>query len=1105
MNYRPDILRSKLSISNRADTLPRRRLTRLLSPLLHKKLALVVAGAGYGKTTLIGQALSGLDAHAVWYCLDESDADVATFLAYLCAGMERKSPDFGSALGERLHHASLSRRSRQNTLLAFLLAIETMGPSHTIIVLDDYHLIQDSPEISEAMAFLLGRMPETLHFVLIGRKEPPLKISRYRAMRAVIDIQEENLLFSADEIVGLYRLLVNRDIDTIEARRLLENTGGWAAALVLGCSAHQDDPSACPAEGPLSSHRSKRLIFQYLEENVFEQQPAPLQSFMMKTALLSHLDPSFINSLFDIQNAEEILQALCRDHLLVFPKAETGEGFAYHHLLRDFLRDRLARERGTEAIQELHRDIGRRMEQRGNRQGALTHFLEGRHFDEIRRILAGMAFTDFLNCPFGFLVALSGAIPAEVVQQDAYLLYLGAKLSSMRGEIPAALVGFKNALERFEAADDEPGALNCAKDLAFHLYLTGDVSAARQRLETLRTRRHRDPFFQVEISGYLVLLSTILGEMDAADEAYAAIRNSAGAGDASEEPFPVTWMDFCYSYRLHCAGDFKRADAMNRRVLDAFTRMGMELLLPLAHFQTALTLFYRADPESGQVHAREGLRLADKFGINDAQLAWLLYVRGLNGYGTGALAEATADASAAFEIFRRHGNAWGQATVEELNALICRERGMGAAARRHLRAGLSLIEGLGLRVTEGALALLLAELKADEGEWKAAETLLRSHGAAIAVSKFHRFRSHFLKARIHAVRQDVPGARTAMAAGLELASENHYIDWVRRQLSWAVPVLVSCHSMGLMRNDIEWVLKEADTAAARESLLPLKRARGVRVRRAANTLLAALPPARQPDPLSIRCLGAFEVAVGDRVIPRESWRNAKAATLFKYMVLKSSEGFIPKEVLLELVWPDEPEQKTRPRFHVAMTYLRKLLEPTVKRGIASSYIQRRNDGYRLTIGGGGRIDFREFTAALAAAKGADGNDTRAALALYLRAAVMYTGPLFAEDPYLEWAVGDRDRLAGAYLDALSGIIALYETRGDWRGAIEYAEKYLSEDPCAEPVYGALMRFHARLGETPQIVRAFERCRTALSAHLDCAPDEGTRSLYKALTGKKASL
>jgi DNA-binding SARP family transcriptional activator len=1104
MQHRIDILRSKLAIPNRPDTLERHRLTGLLSPLLHKKLALVVAGAGYGKTTLIGQALCGLDADAVWYGLDESDRDVATFLGYLCAGMKRHHPAFGSACESRLHQASLSERSRKGALLDFLLEVETLVQSHTIIVLDDYHLVQDSPEISEAMAFLLGRMPQSLHFILVSRLEPPLKISRYRAMREVIDIQEEDLLFPPEEIGGLCRLIARRDIQRDEAQRLFEDTGGWAAALVLCCGARNGPAFAGPGGKPFSFRRSRRLIFQYLEENVLDRQPLDLQSFMMKTALLSHLDPPFIDRLFQMENAEEILRSLSRQHLLVFPRGGTGDGFAYHHLLRDFLRQRLARDEGREGVRRLHLDMGRLMAEENNLHGALYHFLEGGHFDELRRIVAGMAFADFLNCPFGSLAKVFAAIPAEVVQNDASLLWVGARLSSMKGQMPAALAGFRAARDRFEAAGDDTGSLNCTKDLAFHLYLTGDVAAARKQLETLRKRPHRDPFFQVEISGYLVLFSAILGEMEAADRCYDAIHDLVSTG-STETAFPGAWMDFCYGYRLHSEGDFQSADAMNRSVLESFTRMGTELLLPLANFQVALTLFYREDPESGLTYAREGLRLADRFGISDAQLGWLLYARGLNGFGTGLLEAAAADASTALDIFRSQGNYWGQAAVCELKAMICRARSMNTEAAEHLRAGLSRIEGLHLRVMEGALVLLSAEMMVDEGAWGDAEALVGSHAEAIGVSKFHRFRNHLLQARIHADRQEPEKAAAAMAAGLELANAYHYSVWVRRQMSWAAPVLASCHASGFMRGYIEQLFKDADPEAAREALLPLEKAGGLpSLQCAADALLSAMPERPSP-PLFIRCLGSFEVVVGERVIPSECWRNIKAATLFKYMVLHSAHGFIPKEVLIELVWPDEPEEKTRPRFHVAMTHLRRILEPSLNRGVPSAYILRQGDAYRLDIGSNGRIDFDAFSAALAAAKAAAGKGAEGTLGRFLRAETMYTGPLFGEDPYLEWAVLDRERLSSDYLGALDTIISLFEGQADWRSAIRYAETYLGLDSCAEPVYGALMRCYAHLGEMARIEKTFDRCRAALAAHLDCPPGDAACSLYETLTGKKATI
>lgn len=621
MKPRLNILQSKLAMPVRPDTLERDRLTQKLAAMVEKKLALVVAGAGYGKTTLVAHFLKERGVDTIWYALDESDTDISTFLGYIASGFRKQHPEFGDSFMAEIAHASVSKRSRKTALLSFLMAVQACVRKHTFIVLDDYHLIQDSIEVAEAVLYFLEHIPDRVHFVLISRREPPLKLSRYRVLQDLIDIRESDLVFSTEEIAMLSRCLCGHTLTIERIHTLFEQTGGWIAALILSLNYDEKKPVARMRAGM----DSRQLIFQFLEEIIFDGKPADIQSFLLKTAILNHLEPVFINRFLKIDRSQQILELLVRNHLLIFPHGEKGNCFIYHHLLQDFLRDRVVQVYGEETVGCFHFDVARLMEEEGNIQGALHHFLEGRHFSQVSRIITAMMFKDFLECSFTFCVSAYGRIPAEMVQKDANLLYVGAKLNSVRGDIPSAVRAFKIALTRFEADGNETGRLNCAKDLAFHYYLTGDVVTARKRMESLWGKEHKDPFFQIEIAGYLILFSAILGEMASADGVYHAVQKASSGADESR--FISSWMDFCYAYKLHASGNFEHANVMNMKVLQAFSSMGIQVLLPLANFQASLTLYFFRQFESGLAHAREGLDLADKFGINDAQLAWLFYAR----------------------------------------------------------------------------------------------------------------------------------------------------------------------------------------------------------------------------------------------------------------------------------------------------------------------------------------------------------------------------------------------------------------------------------------------------------------------------------------------
>lgn len=1094
MNARPAILNIKFSIPNTSGTLNRQRLISILQKISKKKLTLITAGAGFGKTTVVAQALAASKMDTAWYSLDESDGDPALFLGALVATVRKRYPDVGKNLFPRLFMSSGSRRNRDSLLMEFLAEIESHALHDMVLVLDDYHLIQDSPEISEIIHYLLGRMPPVLHLAIISRTEPALNISRLHAMREIIDIGEDDLCFQPDEIEQLYRSIFHLELQNQTVHRLHATTGGWIAGLVLIQNSLKGKSPEDVSERIFEIRATKNRIHAYFDETIFRHQTDEIRAFMLDTSLLTRLDSDECDALFNRNNSREILDTLCRNHLLTFPCGDGGTFFQYHHLLRDFFRERLRKKYSKEEIRKQHLEIGIFMENQRDIPGALYHFLEGLYWDDVRRIIVNMVFTDIMSCPLSVLSDAIDRLPETMIAEDAGLLYVRARFASLKGEIRDAIAGFQRCLRRFQADDNRIGVANCMKDLGFHYYLTGDVNRALHRMKALQAATHPDPFFPVEVAGCLVLFSSILGKPEAADRYYDDAMISRSQWGKAEKPLFIAWMKLCYSNRFHCSGDFEKSHALNEAALTAFTELGLEPFLPLTHFQAALTSFYRSSSLKGLEHAEKGIALAIQVGIQDHQYAWLLYARALNRFGTSDLQAAFRDAETSLSIFKEHGNSWGQATVYELLGLVYRRIGKPDLAEIMFQTGLRVIDGLNLMVTQNALILRSAELLVDQGKWESAYQMLNLH--EFDASEFNQFQRHLLTARIHTMQNNPEQAAAALGPALTLSWKNHYQEWLTQELSWAAPILLTCHQMGIMNEIIEQVFTQAGHRS-KGILNAIKPGSDNRMRQTVEKLTSIVPN-DAPDPLFICCLGPFEVRVGSRKIPPEKWQSLAATRLFKFLVLRIDKGFIPKDVLLEWLWPDTDPEITRNRFHVALSSLRKVLEPDLKRGMPSAYILRQKDAYRLEIENEGGIDFREFLTEVDRADRLSKQNEAEALNRYLTAESLYTGMLFEENPFEDGFTEDRERLKNRHLHLLSRIIRLYEQNGQWTDCIQYAEKYLTIDPCAEPVHCAILRCHACLGETSRVRWAFNRCHTILASELGCLPGPDVNKLYTRL-------
>lgn len=193
------LLQSKLQTPKRYNTLHRKRLVGLFEDISQYKLIAVTAGAGYGKTTLVTDALKSLNIVPIWYLLDRQDSDFLVFISYLYAAVQHHFPDFKEDKKKNpIPKTGLQRQT--DTLLEWLAFLEKRVTQPTVLVLDDYHLVQDSPQINHAIEFILDRLPNHVHMVIIGRKNLRFRLSSLRAKEQLMEIGEKDLSFTSSEI-----------------------------------------------------------------------------------------------------------------------------------------------------------------------------------------------------------------------------------------------------------------------------------------------------------------------------------------------------------------------------------------------------------------------------------------------------------------------------------------------------------------------------------------------------------------------------------------------------------------------------------------------------------------------------------------------------------------------------------------------------------------------------------------------------------------------------------------------------------------------------------------------------------------------------------------
>jgi LuxR family transcriptional regulator, maltose regulon positive regulatory protein len=312
-------------------------------------LVLVSAPAGYGKTTLLSQWAWTSCFPIAWFSIGEGDNDPDRFLRYLLSAWEQIHPE---VLESGLAVPLGARSPDHDAVLTAFINLATSIGDHSVIVLDDYHLITDAA-VHRIMAFLLDHLPPTNHIVIASRGEPPLPMARYRARGKLLELGVDDLRFLPRETSDFVNRVMGLGLEQETTARLHSGLEGWIAGLQLASLAMQRRGDAEAAELQIPSGRH-RFIIDYLSQEVLSRLPADILTFLLQTSILDQVSGPLCSAVTMTQDGQVMLERLERDHLFLVPLDDTREWYRYHQVFRDALLLELERHHSAE-LAALHR------------------------------------------------------------------------------------------------------------------------------------------------------------------------------------------------------------------------------------------------------------------------------------------------------------------------------------------------------------------------------------------------------------------------------------------------------------------------------------------------------------------------------------------------------------------------------------------------------------------------------------------------------------------------------------------------------------------------------------------------------------------------------
>ena len=493
------ILTTKLYIpSTRSNVVTRPRLIERLNKglLAGRKLTLISAPAGFGKTTLASEWVAGCErlepkVRAAWLSLDEGDSDPTHFLTYLVAALQTIAANIGGGV---LGHLQSPQPPPIELILTTLVNEITNIPDQFVLVLDDYHLV-DAKSVDNALDFLLEHLPPQMHLVITTREDPQLPLSRLRVQGQLTELRATDLRFIPSEAAEFLNQVMSLNLSVEDIAALETRTEGWIAGMQLAAISMQGHPDTTRFIKSFTG--SHRFVMDYLVEQVLEQQSPSIQNFLLRTSILDRLCGPLCDAVLlrdaDLHPAspasgQTTLEYLERANLFIVPLDDERRWYRYHHLFADLLRQRLLQQVHQSAassigdegksIAELHTRASQWYEDNGLEIDAFHHAVAANDVERAARLVEGK------GMPLQFRGAVTAildwleSLPTTVLNTRPFLWWRYASLLLITGQANRA----EEKLEAAEAALHGSETDDKARDLV------GQIAAARAALAIGRYR-----------------------------------------------------------------------------------------------------------------------------------------------------------------------------------------------------------------------------------------------------------------------------------------------------------------------------------------------------------------------------------------------------------------------------------------------------------------------------------------------------------------------------------------------------------------------------------------------------------------------------------------
>lgn len=1059
----PTLIRSKLQRPAPTGLLHRPRLCRALEEGLERKLTLVSAPAGYGKTSALVDFAQHSPVPVCWYTVDERDRDLSLFIRYMVGAIRERFPQFGDRTTEAIA-ARKGNLFREPTAVVGELVNEMLDLDEGFaLVIDNFEPVDGALGITEFMRRLLEVLPSNCHVMMGSRVLPGVPVTQLVAKRQLVGLTERELRFNPQEIRELLRRS-EVEISLAQAGAIAGNAEGWITGVLLVLDLLRGDPDSVPPD----AERATTHTYGYLASEVLERQPPDVRQFLYSSSVLREVSPRVCREALGLRGARSLLLEVERRNLFLTRFGDEATAtYRYHKLFRDFLQEGLKRSEPA-SYRRLHRVAGAWFEEEHGLEEAVYHYVAAEAYGEATALMERAAMEWFHR---GRLETLSGwaeSLPEEAKRQAPRLLLYHGKALTDRYDYDSAREALALAESGFAGRGDLTSLAKVRNQKATLALFEGRYETVLREAQLALDILGREESAERAQAQRMIGNAQIgLGRFEAGvDELEKALGLYREVGSAYEVLNLLQDLAFSFARR----GRLDEAASYLGEALPLARRLGSPTQLAgvlnslgwvrqeRGRYEQALKLYEdglaaarRGDDPRSQANIADGMATVYR-NLGDYRRAERLYDVAWRIASDSRPKLAVLILVSRADMYRWQGDYGRARMLVEQAGRVAEEHGLDAERR-----------GL-VRVARGIVLAESGEREHGLRQLSEGVAFLQDQEETRELSK-----GHLLKAKAHLLVGQEEEAIRALRAALDLAQ-----DMGTEQFA----VVEGRHALDLLDlGAAEGVEPCRELLERVEGLDGLKQ----ELLREGGRRKESTPDGR----LEIYGLGQARVVRDDRPIPSSAWQAAMAKELFFYILLHEP---VERDVVGAVFWPELPGEKMSNNFHSTLYRVRKAL------GSDAVVVT----GGRYAVGVDYWFDVQEFETLIERARLLPPRDWQAQ-DLWERAVELYQGD-FLPEVDRAWCVPKREEIRGAYVEALVELGRCCEAGDRFEAAVAWYRRALGEDELREDVHRRIMRAYVELGRRSDALVQYRECQEVLRRDLGVAPSPKTRKLYEEITG-----